>query len=422
MFIFMVFVVLLCAGIPIGLALLGAGVGAFAIYGDLPIQLIGARLANSINSSSLLAIPLFIFAAQILNDIKVTDVIFGFVNKCVGHIRGGIAHVNVLASVVFAGMSGSAVADAAGLGRVEIKAMNDQGYPPAFSAAITAASSAIGPIIPPSIPAIIYGVMAEVSIGRLLIGGFIPGCIMAVFLMAGVAIISVRRGFPKTEFSGFREIGRNFMKAFPGLMAPIILIGGMLIGVFTPTEAASVAVVYAIAIGFTLKSLTFKELWQSLRQAAMDSAGIMFIVVSASLVSLLATRLHFADETIRFISEFTDNPNIVLILINILLLVAGCLLDATSCIVLFAPILVPVARAFGIDLIHFGIVMILNLMIGLITPPMGLTMFITCKIAGVRAMDFLREGYPFMVLLFFALLVVTYMPKTVLWLPGLFIQ
>jgi tripartite ATP-independent transporter DctM subunit len=401
---------------------LGAGITAFAIYPIIPIQLLGARLANAINSSSLLAIPLFIFAAQILNEIKVTDAIFEFVNKIVGHIRGGLAHVNVLASVVFSGMSGSAVADAAGLGRVEIKAMNDQGYNPPFSAAVTAASSTIGPIIPPSIPVIIYGVMAEISIGKLMIGGLVPGIIMAILLMIGIGIIANKRKYPKSKFAGIGAIGKNFCKAIPGLIAPLILIGGMLFGWFTPTEAAAVAVVYAMAVGFMLKSLTLKILWQTLRQAAIDSAAIMFILLGASLVALLATRLHLADAIIKLISGFTTSQTVVLLLMNVLLLIAGCLLDVTSNIVLFTPILVPIAKAFGIDLVHFGIVMILNLMIGLLTPPMGMTMFITCKIAEVKTVDFLKECYPFMILLVISLIIVTYIPQTVLWLPNLFIK
>jgi tripartite ATP-independent transporter DctM subunit len=264
--ILLMFAILLCLGVPIGWALLAPGVAAFAFYPDLPLQLLGTRLANSYLSSPLLAIPLFIFAAQILNDIKVSDAIFSFVNKCVGHVRGGLAHVNVIASVVFAGMSGLAVADAAGLGKVEIEAMNKQGYPKAFSAAVTAASATIGPIVPPSVPIIIFGSIAGVSIGKLLIGGFIPGIIMAIVMMIQISLIGKRRGFSKTKFVGFRELWINFKKALPGLMAPLILIGGMLFGLFTPTEAAAVAVIYSIVVGFSFKTLTFKGLWQSLKQ------------------------------------------------------------------------------------------------------------------------------------------------------------
>jgi C4-dicarboxylate transporter DctM subunit len=225
--IFLLFVILLLLGVPIGFALLVPSIAACVFYPEIPIQLMGARLASAYLSSSLLAIPLFIFAAQILNDIKITDAIFGFINKCVGHIRGGLGHVNVLASIIFAGMSGAAVADAAGLGQVEIKAMNDQGYPPAFSAAITAASATIGPIIPPSIPVIIFGSMTGVSIGKLLIGGFMPGLIMALCLIIGISVIAKRKRLPKTKFAGYREICKTALKAIPGLMAPVILIGGM---------------------------------------------------------------------------------------------------------------------------------------------------------------------------------------------------
>jgi tripartite ATP-independent transporter DctM subunit len=420
--IFLLFVILLFLGVPIAFALLVPCIAAFAFYPELQFQLMDARLASSFLSSTLLAVPLFIFAAQILTDIKVTDAIFGFVNKCVGHVRGGLAHVNVVASVIFAGMSGSAAADAAGLGRVEIDAMKKQGYPTAFSAAVTAASATIGPIIPPSISAIIYGSIAGVSIGKLLIGGFIPGCIMAIVQMIQISIITKRRNFFKTKFSGFREIWNTMIKAIPGLLAPVILIGGMLSGFFTPTEAATVAVVYAIGVGFSSKVLTIKGLWQSFRKAALDGAAILYMFIGANLIGLIVTRLHVADTAIKFMSGCTTSPIVLLMLLNIVLLIAGCLLDINCIIILFTPILVPLVQSFGIDPIHFGIVMILNLMIGLLTPPMGGLAFITCKVAGIKLNDFLKECWPFMVGLVIALIIVTYVPQTVLWLPSLFMK
>jgi tripartite ATP-independent transporter DctM subunit len=420
--IFLLFVILIFLGAPIGIALLIPCIAAFIFYPDLPIQVMNARMANTYLSSGLLAIPLFVFAAQILNDIKITDAIFGFVNKCVGHVCGGLAQVNVLASVVFAGMSGSAAADAAGLGRVEIKAMKDQGYSTPFAAAVTAASSTIGPIIPPSIPLIIFGSVSGVSIGKLLIGGFLPGLIMAFMLMGGIYIAARRRGFPKAKFAGFKEVFKHACKAIPGLMAPIILIGGMLLGFFTPTEAATVAVIYAITIGFLMRSLTLKELGRAFKRASMDSAIILFMFLGASLIGLLVLRLHVADTAIAFISGFTKNPNMVLLLMNILLLMAGCFLDTGACIVLFTPILVPLAQSFGIDPVHLGVVMILNLMIGGLTPPMGALMFITCKVAEISMQEILKELWPYIILLLIALMNVTYIPQTVLFLPNLFIK
>jgi tripartite ATP-independent transporter DctM subunit len=420
--IFLLFVILLLLGVPIVFALLVPGIAACVFYPGLPIQLMSARLANSFLSSTLLAIPLFIFAAQILTDIKVCDTIFGFVNKCVGHVRGGLAQVNVLASVIFAGMSGSAIADASGLGKVEIKAMNDQGYPPAFSAAVTAASATIGPIIPPSIPLIIFGSLAGVSIGKLLIGGFIPGLIMALVLMIQISLVARRRGFPKTKFAGFRQIYQVFWKALPGMMAPIILIGGMLFGFFTPTEAATVAVVYAIVVGFSLKTLTFKGLWQSFKQSAMDSANMMVMFIGASLIGLIVTRLHIADAAITFMSGLTTSPVVLLLVLNIFLLIVGCLLDPTCAQFLLVPILVPLVQSFGIDPVHFGVVMILNLMLGLLTPPMGGLLFVTCKVAELKLMDLLKEVWPFIIMLIIALGIVTYVPQTVLWLPSLFMK
>jgi tripartite ATP-independent transporter DctM subunit len=420
--IFLLFIILLLLGVPIVFALLVPGIAACVFYPDIPIQLMGPRLVNSFLSSTLLAIPLFVFAAQILTDIKVADAIFGFVNKLVGHVRGGLAHVNVIASVVFAGMSGSAVADAAGLGKVEIKALNDQGYPLPFSAAVTAASATIGPIVPPSIPAIVYGAMGGVSIGKLLIGGFIPGVVMAIMMMLGIFLVAKRRGFPKTKFAGFREISKSFLKALPGLMAPIILVGGMLFGFFTPTEAATVAVVYSIVVGFCSKTLTLKGLCHSFRQAAIDGAAMLVTFIGASLIGLIVTRLHVANAAISFMTGLTTSPTVLLLVLNIFLLIVGCLLDPTCSLILFTPILVPLVQSFGIDPIHFGIVMILNLMIGLLTPPMGALLFVTGKVAEISMMDLLKEVWPFFIWLLIALLIVTFVPQTVLWLPSLFIK
>jgi tripartite ATP-independent transporter DctM subunit len=420
--IFLLFIILLFLGVPIVFALLVPGIVACIFYPDISIQLMSARLANSFLSSTLLAVPLFVFAAQILTDIKVADAIFNFVNKCVGHVRAGLAHVNVLASVIFAGMSGSAVADAAGLGKVEIKAMEDQGYPTAFAAAITATSATIGPIIPPSIPMIVYGAIAGVSIGKLLIGGFLPGCIMAIMLCIGISLVAKRRGFPKTKFAGFREIFKNFWIALPGLRAPIILIGGMLFGFFTPTEAATVAVVYAIVVGFSSKALTLKGLWQSFRQSALDSGAMLVTFIGASLIGLLVTRLHVADAAIHFVSGLTTNPQVLLLVINIFLLIVGCLLDNIPAIMLLTPVLVPLVQSYGIDPIHFGVIMVLNLMIGLCTPPMGGVLFVTCKVAKIKLVDLLKEAWPYFIWLIVALFIVTYVPQTVLWLPNLFIK
>jgi tripartite ATP-independent transporter DctM subunit len=420
--IFILFTLLLLLGAPVLVALLVPGIAAFVLYPDLPLQLIGPRVGNSFLSSSNLAIPLFILAAQILTDIEITDAIFGFVNKLVGHVRGGLAHVNVLASVIFSGMSGSMNADAAGLGKVEIKAMTAQGYPKAFSAAVTAASSAIGPIIPPSIPVILYGSLAEVSIGKLLIGGFFPGLIMAIVQMIQIAMMAKSREFPKFKFAGFRQIYQDFWKTLPGLMAPIILIGGMLSGLFTPTEAAATAVVYAIGVGFCIKSLTFKKLWHSLRQAALDSAAMLVMFIGGTVMALIATRLHVADAAIRFIFEFTTSPTVVFLLINIFLLIIGCFMGPTSAILMLTPVLVPLGNAFGLNQIHLGIVVILNLMIGNLTPPMGGTLYIICKVAEIKLVDLLKELWPFLVGLVIALFIVTYVSQTVTWLPSLLIK
>jgi tripartite ATP-independent transporter DctM subunit len=422
-FIFLSFVILLFLGVPIVFALLIPGVIVCVTNPEIPLMLMGPRLTNTFLSSSLLAIPLFVFAAQILTDIKVADAIFGFLNKCVGHVRGGLAHVNVLASVVFAGMSGSAVADAAGLGKVEIDAMNKQGYPKAFAGAVTAASATIGPIVPPSIAMIIFGTTGMVSITRLLLGGFFPGLIMAIVLMIQISLIGKHRGLPKTnKFAGFRQIYQDFWKAFPGLMAPIIIVGGMLSGFFTPTEAATVAVVYSIILGFCLRTLTFKGLWQAFKRASLDSAAINVAFLGASLNSLIITRFHVADATIKFMSGLTSSPVMLLLYINIFLLFVGCILDNIPAMIIFTPILLPLAKSFGIDEVHFGVIMVFNLMIGLLTPPLGGLLFVTCKVADLRLKELLKDVWPFIIWLLVALMIITYVPQTVLWLPSLFMK
>lgn len=394
------------------------------IYPDFTIQLVLARIANAVNSYSLITIPLFILSGEILNIFKLTDILFDFAKQVVGHIKGGLAHVNVFASVMFAGMSGSAVADVSGLGRVEIKAMSERGFGKAFSAVVTAASSTIGPIIPPSIPLVIYGVIAQESIGKLLIGGLIPGLIMSILLMLLIYIISSRRDYPSDKFPGWHKIFVSFVKTLPVIMAPVVLIGGILTGIFTPTEASAVTVFYSIIVGLLYgKGLVDMKtiVWQTFKKVSFETAKILYIVISASLVGLIVTRAHLARQLVDFISGFTSEAWVVLLLINVILLIAGCFLDATSCLILFTPIFVPLVQSFGINTVHFGVVMVLNLMIGLITPPMGLSMFIVCGIANIKTKDFIREIRPFYIILILALLLITYIPGIVLWLSSLVI-
>jgi tripartite ATP-independent transporter DctM subunit len=241
-------------------------------------------------------------------------------------------------------------------------------------------------------------------------------------LSLGIFLVAKRRGFPKTKFAGFRQIYKGFWIALPGLMAPIILIGGMLCGFFTPTEAATVAVVYSIVVGFSSKVLTFKGLWQSFRKAALDSGAMLVTFIGASLLGLLVTRMHVADAAIHFMSGLTTNPQVLLLLINIFLLIVGCILDNVPALLLLTPILVPLIQSYGIDPIHFGVIMVLNLMIGLCTPPMGGILFITCKVARIKLVDLLKESWPYIIWLIVALFIVTYVPQTVLWLPSLFMK
>jgi tripartite ATP-independent transporter DctM subunit len=406
-------------GIPVSFAFMITAIGGVLLSPDIPIQLIGSKMANATNSYPLLAIPFFILMGEVLNEIKVTDIIFDFANTLVGHIKGGLAHANILACTIFAGMSGSAVAEAAGLGRIMIKAMTERGFGRGFSAAVTAAGSTIGPIIPPSIPLVLYGFLAEVSIGKLLIGGIIPGFIMAALLMLCAYIISARRDYPQSKFPGWRSTATGFITAFPALLSPVILIGGMLGGFFTPTEASAVAVAYTFVLGILYRRVSFKMSWDIFKKTGVDSAALLFILVGATLVGVITVRLHMGDRLVELIAGFTNDVGVVLLLLNILLLIAGCFLDATSILVLFTPLLMPLIKSFGINPVHFGVVMVLNLMIGLLTPPVGLSMFIVRDIAKISTIDFVKEAYPFIFILLVALAIITYFPQTVLWLPTL---
>ncbi len=376
------------------------------------------RLTASANSFPLLAAPFFMLTGMAMNSAGITKRIYDFCECLAGRFRGGLAHVNVIGSVIFAGMSGSAVADAAGLGTIEIKAMTDEGYPLAFSAAVTAASATIGPIIPPSVPLLIYGVIADVSIGRLFAGGFIPGLLMAAALMVQIRWMAQKRGFGAHPAPTLREFVMKTRKAFLSLMTPVILFGGMMAGVFTPTEAAFAAAAYALVLGlFVYRELSWRDLPKIFLDTVETNAVVLMLVMTASLFGWVLARAQVPQQLGAWILGATQNPLVILLLINGFLLIVGCFMEALAALIVLIPVFMPVIKAVGIDPVHFGLVVVLNLMIGTLTPPVGIVLFVVSRVAKLPFEEVARATAPFLVPLIVVLLLITVFPELVLFLP-----
>jgi len=417
----LIFIALLVIGVPIGFSLLLASITFIVFSGDLNLMTMAAqRVYIGTSSFPLLAIPFFILAGLLMNTGGVSRRLFKFATCLVGHITGGLGHVNVLASMLFAGMSGSAVADAAGLGVIEIEAMRKEGFDDSFSAAITAASSTIGPIIPPSIPMVIFGGLTSVSVARLFLGGFIPGVLMGFSLMVVVYLIAKRRNYPVHKRAPFKERWFAFLDAIPALLLPAIIMGGILGGIFTPTEAAVVASIYAFILGtFFYKELKMKDLLEIIKNTMRSTAQVLLIIGSAALFGWLLAYQKVPDMIIRFAFDLTSNKYVILLLINIICLILGCFLEAMSILVLTIPVVLPLAKVYGIDLVHLGVLMTLNLMVGTVTPPVGVCLYPVMRIANVSMMQVLQEIWVYIVVLVAVLLLITYCPTLVTFLPNL---
>jgi len=413
-----VFLILLFLRTPIAFAM-GISALVFILVGDIKITILSQRLASGLNSFPLLAIPLYIMAGQLMNTSGISERIFQFAASLVGHVRGGLGHVNILASMIFAGVSGTAVSDAASLGAVEMKAMKDAGYDPGFSAAVTAASSAVGPIIPPSVVLIIYGVMGEVSVGSLFLGGVIPGIIIGFVLMGLVYIIAVKRGYPSQKKTTIRQKGIALQRAFLSLLMPLIILGGIVLGITTPTEAGVLAVLYAIFLGVMYKEINWKTFLVSMREGLTINASIMLIVSVAAIFSWVLVSQNVPRIVADLILSLTSNPIIVLLLVNLFLLILGMFFDTMAILIICTPIFIPLMNMIGVDLVHFGVIMVFNLMIGIITPPMGICLYIVSDVGEVPVATVIRESLPFIIPLLIALLIITFFPQTVLWLPEL---
>jgi TRAP-type C4-dicarboxylate transport system permease large subunit len=457
------FLAFMAAGVPVAIAMAGAALVYILLTGDIPPFVVVHRMISGIDSFPLLAVPFFIFAGNLMNNAGITNRIYNFALSLVGWLKGGLGHVNIIGSVIFAGMSGTAIADAAGLGTIEIKAMKDQGYDLGFSVGVTAASATLGPIIPPSLPFVIYGMMANVSVGQLFVAGIVPGVVMAILMMLTVAYyahkyhwggdikfewgrlgkalleLALVIGFPVVMW-GLIVVGLPFNWAFGAcvagllaadfkfkfdavlpIMTPVLLIGGMTTGVFTPTEGAIAACVWALFLGLVwYRTLTWKMLVKVSMDTIETTAVVMFIVAAASIFGWLLTATRVTDAVAAWVLAFTHSPWVFLLLVNLLMLFVGCFLEPTAAILILVPVLMPVVQQLGIDPVHFGLVMVLNLMIGLLHPPMGMVLFVLARVANLSIEKTTMAILPWLVPLLLSLLLITYIPSISLWLPRLF--
>ncbi|MDR2589286.1 MAG: TRAP transporter large permease [Spirochaetales bacterium] len=417
------FFLLLILKVPVSFSLLTSSVLYLMSQGMPPFMAV-IRMAMGVGDSfPLMAVPFFILAGAIMNTGGITTRIFDFADKVCGHITGGLGHANILASIIFSGMSGTAIADTGGLGAIELKAMKDAGYDDDFSLAITGASSIIGPIIPPSVPAVVFGVVGGVSIGRLFIGGVVPGLIMGFSMGLFVYFQSKRRGYPKKKWVSLGnflcELVSSTRKSFFALLTPVVIIGGIFIGVITPTEAAILAVVYSLILSIAYGDFKKEHFAKVLRETVDGTVSVMFIVSCASIFGYILASEQIPQKMADFFLTTIPNKYIALLVINILLLIAGTFMETISAITILTPVLVPVAVGFGIDPVHFGIVMILNLMIGLMTPPVGMVLYVLSGVSKVPFEDIVKAIWPYIIVLTIVLLIITFVPAIVLFLPDL---
>jgi tripartite ATP-independent transporter DctM subunit len=414
----LVFISVLIAGVPVFIALAGSSLIFTHFIGNIPDFVVLHRMAGGIDSFPLLAVPFFILAGNLMNSAGITNRIYDFAVATAGWMRGGLAHVNIIGSVIFSGMSGTAIADAAGLGTIEIKAMTDHGYDIELSVGVTAASATLGPIIPPSLPFVIYGMMANASIGALFLGGVIPGLVMTAFMMLYVWYCAHRDNIPRDAMFRWRALGLTFIAALPALMTPAIILGGMTFGWFTPTEAAIAACAWALLLGvFLYRSLSFKQFYKVTLDTIETTAGVLLVVAAASLFGWVLTTTRVTEAAADAMLSITDNKYIILLLINVLLLVVGCFLETIAAISILVPVLMPILLKVGIDPIHFGVVMTLNLMIGLLHPPLGMVLFVLARIANLSVERTTMAILPWLIPLVMSLIAITMIPELTLWLP-----
>jgi TRAP-type C4-dicarboxylate transport system permease large subunit len=457
------FLVLMVIGVPVAIAMAGSSLIYTWVSGSTPGMVVVHRMISGVDSFPLLAVPFFIFAGNLMNNAGITNRIYNFALALVGWMKGGLGHVNIIGSVIFAGMSGTAIADAAGLGTIEIKAMRDHGYSKEFSVGVTAASATLGPIIPPSLPFVIYGMVANVSIGQLFLAGILPGLVLTVLMMLTVGYfahknnwgadikfvwnrvgkatieLAVVFAFPLVIWAGVAAGGNPVLvtaiamvalfsadwkwkfEAVLPIMTPVLLIGGMTTGVFTPTEGAVAASIWALFLGlFWYRTLTWKMLIKVSLETIETTATVLFIVAAASIFGWLLTATRVTDMVTAWVLSFTSSPWVFLLLVNLLLLFVGCFLEPTAAILIAVPVLMPVVLKLGIDPVHFGLIVVLNLMIGLLHPPMGMVLFVLARVARMSLERTTMAILPWLVPLLGSLILITYVPSVSLWLPRMF--
>jgi TRAP-type C4-dicarboxylate transport system permease large subunit len=457
------FLIFMSGGVPVAIAMAGSSLVYILWTGELPPFAVVHRMIGGIDSFPLLAVPFFILAGNLMNNAGITTRIYNYALALVGWLKGGLGHVNVVGSVIFAGMSGTAIADAAGLGTIEINAMKEHGYPTEFAVGVTAASATLGPIIPPSLPFVIYAMMANVSVGSLFLAGILPGVGMAILMMITVAYFAHKNKWgadinfewprfskalietavvilwpivlwvlvKKFEFPAQTTVIVGLVVLFTAdkifafqavlpVMTPVLLIGGMSTGIFTPTEGAIAACVWALVLGFAwYRTLSWKMFVKVCIDTVETTSTVLFIVAAASIFGWMLTATGVTTTIAAWVLDFTKEPWVFLLMANLLMLFVGCFLEPTAAITILVPILVPICMKLGIDLVHFGLVMVLNLMIGLLHPPMGMVLFVLARVAKLSVERTTMAILPWMVPLLLALIIITYVPSVVLWLPGL---
>jgi tripartite ATP-independent transporter DctM subunit len=414
----LVFTLIFVLRMPIAFGMLASSACYFLVKGGDLSLIINQVMNTYYTNYVIIAVPLFIFTANIMNSGKVTDMIFQFSGSLCGRMRGSLGHVNVIASLIFSGMTGSAIADAAGLGKIEIAAMKDQGYDAEFACAITAASATIGPIFPPSIPLVIYAMLSSTSVGALFMGGMVPAILLTGFLMIYVAMVAKKRNYPR----GVKIVWKTFLKttfrAFPGLMTPVILLIGIYTGVMTPTEAGAIAGFYALIISvFAYRAIGFKALLEVLKVSIRDIGVTSIMIGAATIISYIVAREQLAVHIGNWLLSITSGKNGFLFLVNIVILLLGMFMDTTTIQLVFVPIMIPVARALGIDMVHFGLVVTFNMMVGLSTPPFGMLLFITSGISGTPLKGIMKEIIWPLLAMLLVLVIITYFPEVTLFLP-----
>jgi C4-dicarboxylate transporter DctM subunit len=419
--IFGVLVALIFLGVPIAVAMGLTAVGTFIFLGEtFVLPMLAQRMYSATTGFTLLAIPFFILAGNLMNRGGITHRIFRFAQALVGHLQGGLGHVNVVSSMIFSGMSGAAVADAAGLGLVELEAMKKAGYGLRFSAAITAASSTIGPVVPPSIPFVIYGSMTGESVGRLFLAGCLPGVMMGLAMMIAVYFVSKRRGFPRGQRASLKELLISAWGSSFALFMPVLIIGGILGGIFTPTEAAVVASIYALLLGlFVYREIRIKDLPDILWETIVQSVKVLFIIAAAGFLGWLLIHQRIPQQVITGLTSLSSTRWILMLIIIAILLILGCFLEGIAVLVITIPVFMPLIQRFGVDPIQFGVIMILCSMLGLLTPPVGMSLYAVASISNVSVGALSKELWPYLLGIFIVLILITYVPVFSLGIPDL---